>query len=136
MRAEDPEKDSVIASPSPTPTAETTDPPKDKEEDGVGNECLSQSLASSVADDEAQEEKEGADEEQPPITRQWTELGPPVKVSRLKRRGLFGQLTLLAEVENPKTYSRKKKWFITFVVAWAGVTAPMGSSIFFRESWY
>ncbi|RMJ22061.1 multidrug resistance transporter, partial [Aspergillus sp. HF37] len=52
-------------------------------------------------------------------------------VQRSKRRGLFGQLTLLAEVENPKTYARNKKWFITFIVAVAGATAPMGSSIFF-----
>ncbi|GKZ30272.1 hypothetical protein AbraIFM66950_008535 [Aspergillus brasiliensis] len=55
----------------------------------------------------------------------------PVVVPRLKRRGLFGQLTLLAEVENPKVYPRKTKWFITFVVAVAGAAAPMGSSIFF-----
>ncbi|GIK03023.1 hypothetical protein Aspvir_007089 [Aspergillus viridinutans] len=57
----------------------------------------------------------------------------PIVVPRLKRRGLFGQLTLLAEVENPKTYLRKTKWFITFIVALAGSTAPMGSSILFRK---
>ncbi|KAH1345298.1 hypothetical protein KXW34_003079, partial [Aspergillus fumigatus] len=55
----------------------------------------------------------------------------PIAVPRLKHRGLFGQLTLLAEVENPKTYLRKTKWFITFIVALAGSTAPMGSSILF-----
>ncbi|KAJ5504092.1 Major facilitator superfamily domain general substrate transporter [Penicillium fimorum] len=64
------------------------------------------------------------------LERQLTELGPPIKVARLKRRGLFGQLALVAEVENPKTYPRKMKWFITFVVALAGATAPMGSAIF------
>ncbi|KAL2009874.1 hypothetical protein VTN00DRAFT_5681 [Thermoascus crustaceus] len=52
-------------------------------------------------------------------------------VPRSKRRGLFGQFTLLAEVENPKTYPRKTKWFITFVVAVAAAAAPLGSSIFF-----
>jgi hypothetical protein len=57
----------------------------------------------------------------------------PIAVPRLKRRGLFGQLTLLAEVENPKTYPRDTKWFITFIVALAGSTAPMGSSILFRK---
>lgn len=62
------------------------------------------------------------------------ENDPPVTVPRLKRRGLFGQLTLLAEVENPKVYPRKTKWFITFIVAMAGSTAPMGSAILFRES--
>ncbi|KAI9373839.1 major facilitator superfamily domain-containing protein [Aspergillus egyptiacus] len=56
---------------------------------------------------------------------------PPKVVPRLKRRGLFGQITLLAEVENPKTYPRNQKWFITFIVAVAGSVAPMGSSIFF-----
>lgn len=61
-------------------------------------------------------------------------IGPgPTVVPRLKRRGLFGQFTLLAEVENPKLYPRKTKWFITFIVAVAGATAPMGSSIFFRK---
>jgi Na+/melibiose symporter-like transporter len=54
----------------------------------------------------------------------------PVVVPRLKRRGLLAQLTLLEEVKNPKTYSRNKKWFITFVVAAAGSVAPMGSAVF------
>lgn len=61
------------------------------------------------------------------------EYDPPIVIPRLKRRGLFGQFTLLAEVDNPKAYSRKKKWFITFIVAVAAITAPMGSSIFFRK---
>jgi hypothetical protein len=74
------------------------------------------------------------DPEDPPrLERQLTEVGPPIKVARLKRRGLFGQLALVAEVENPKTYTRRMKWFITFVVALAGATAPMGSAIFLRE---
>ncbi|THC96368.1 hypothetical protein EYZ11_004139 [Aspergillus tanneri] len=63
-----------------------------------------------------------------------TESKLPAVVPRLKRRGLFGQLTLLAEIENPKAYPRNKKWFITFIVAVAGATAPMGSSIFFLSS--
>ncbi|KAL4997258.1 major facilitator superfamily domain-containing protein [Aspergillus recurvatus] len=55
----------------------------------------------------------------------------PKVIPRLSRRGLFGQITLLEEIENPKSYPRSKKWFITFVVAVAGSVAPMGSSIFF-----
>ena len=55
-----------------------------------------------------------------------------VKVPRSKRRGLFGTLTILAEVEDPKGYSRKVKWFITFIVAFAAAAAPLGSAIFFR----
>ncbi|CDM36988.1 hypothetical protein DTO006G1_1945 [Penicillium roqueforti] len=76
-------------------------------------------------------EEENDDLENPPrLERQLTELGPPIEVARSKRRGLFGQLALVAEVENPKTYPRRMKWFITFVVALAGATAPMGSAIF------
>lgn len=58
---------------------------------------------------------------------------PQVKVPRSKRRGLFGRFTLLAEVEEPKHYSRRKKWWITFVVALAAIAAPMGSTIIFRR---
>ncbi|KAJ5340693.1 Major facilitator superfamily domain general substrate transporter [Penicillium brevicompactum] len=65
--------------------------------------------------------------------RQSTGLGPALKVARLKRRGLFGQITLVAEVENPKTYSRNMKWLITFNVALAGSAAPLGSSIIFSS---
>ncbi|KAB8079254.1 major facilitator superfamily domain-containing protein [Aspergillus leporis] len=75
---------------------------------------------------------EGKDEEQ--FTPSYTSAADrdvAALVPRLKRRGLFGQLTLLAEAEDPKKYSRKKKWFITFIVAWAGATAPMGSAILF-----
>jgi hypothetical protein len=57
-----------------------------------------------------------------------------VIVPRSKRRGLLGRFTLLAEVEEPKNYPRKTKWFITFVVAVGAMAAPMGSSIFYRAS--
>lgn len=73
------------------------------------------------------------DKEAQQLQRQSTELGPAIAVPRMKRRGVFGQLTLVAEVEDPKTYPRKMKWFITFIVAVAAAAAPMGSSIFFRE---
>lgn len=76
---------------------------------------------------------EGKEKYESTTTYSNTSEPSPAVVPRLKRRGLFGQFTLLAEVENPKTYPRKTKWFITFIVAVAGATAPMGSSIFFRE---
>jgi hypothetical protein len=57
----------------------------------------------------------------------------PVKVPRLNRRGLFGRFAILAEVEEPTLYPKSTKWFITFVVAMAGVAAPLGSTIVFRE---
>ncbi|MCJ1457039.1 hypothetical protein MMC28_007405 [Mycoblastus sanguinarius] len=56
---------------------------------------------------------------------------PLVKVPRSQRRGLFGRFTIVAEVEEPKLYPRRTKWFITFVVALAAVAAPMGSAIIF-----
>lgn len=56
-----------------------------------------------------------------------------VKVPRLSRRGLLGRFTILAEVEDPTLYPRRIKWFITFVVATAGMAAPLGSTIIFRE---
>ena len=57
----------------------------------------------------------------------------PVKVPRSQRRGLFGRFTLVAEVEEPKDYAKRTKWFITFIVSMAAMAAPMGSAIFFRK---
>ncbi|KAL9617781.1 MAG: hypothetical protein Q9160_007435 [Pyrenula sp. 1 TL-2023] len=57
-----------------------------------------------------------------------------VKVRRSERRGLFGRFTLLAEVEEPKHYSRTTKWFITFVIAVAAAAAPLGSAILYPNS--
>lgn len=94
------------------------------------DETQSRSHASSIA---GEEEEKQVDEESQQPPRQSTDLGPAIVVPRMKRRGLFGQLTLVAEVEDPKTYPRKMKWFITFIVAVAAVAAPGGSSIFFRK---
>ncbi|KAL9114138.1 MAG: hypothetical protein Q9227_001910 [Pyrenula ochraceoflavens] len=55
----------------------------------------------------------------------------PKKVNRADRRGLWARFAILAEVEDPHTYGRGKKWFITFVVAVAAVAAPMGSAILY-----
>ncbi|MCJ1468498.1 hypothetical protein MMC07_007127 [Pseudocyphellaria aurata] len=55
----------------------------------------------------------------------------PVKVPRTKRRGLFGRFTILAEIEEPKDYNNKTKWFITFIVSLAALAAPLGSTIIF-----
>ena len=67
------------------------------------------------------------------ISRHASGLNQPVKVSRSNRRGLFGRLTILAEVQDPKSYPRRTKWFITFVVAIAGMAAPLGSTIIFGK---
>ena len=58
----------------------------------------------------------------------------PVKVPRSKRRGLFGRFSILAEVEEPQHYSRRTKWYITFVIAMAAIAAPLGSAIILRAS--
>ncbi|MCJ1268872.1 hypothetical protein MMC22_008760 [Lobaria immixta] len=55
----------------------------------------------------------------------------PIKVSRSKRRGLFGRFAILAEVEEPRDYKNNTKWFITFIVALAALAAPLGSTIIF-----
>ena len=67
--------------------------------------------------------------------QEYNESATPVavKVPRSQRRGLFGKFTILAEVEEPKHYPRRTKWFITFVVAMAAMAAPLGSAIFFRK---
>lgn len=67
------------------------------------------------------------------VSRHGSGLNQPAKVPRSHRRGLFGRLTILAEVEDPKLYPRATKWFITFVVAIAGMAAPLGSTIVFGE---
>ena len=63
-----------------------------------------------------------------------SEHPPPVKVPRSKRRGLFARFALVAEIEEPKHYSRGIKWYITFVIALAAVAAPLGSTIILRTA--
>uniref|UniRef100_A0A093VJ17 Quinidine resistance protein 3 n=1 Tax=Talaromyces marneffei PM1 TaxID=1077442 RepID=A0A093VJ17_TALMA len=55
----------------------------------------------------------------------------PVPVPRWKRRGLFGSLTLISEVDNPRAYPRSTKWILTCTVSLATLIAPMGTSIFY-----
>lgn len=52
-------------------------------------------------------------------------------VPRRKRRGLFANLSIIPEVENPYEYARATKKLITLVVAIAGAAAPMASAILF-----
>jgi len=52
-----------------------------------------------------------------------------VKVPRSQRTGLLGRFTILYEAEEPKDYPRRIKWFLTTIIAFAAVTAAMGSSI-------
>lgn len=66
----------------------------------------------------------------PPTTRS---ADNPVARSA-KPRGLFGRFSILVEAVEPQTdYSRRTKWFITFVVAVAAAGAPLGSAILYRK---
>jgi hypothetical protein len=58
---------------------------------------------------------------------------PMSVIPRSERRGLFGRLTVIPEVERPYEYKLKQKWLITLFVALAAAAAPMGSSVFYRE---
>lgn len=69
-----------------------------------------------------------------PTNRQGSIRGQAIKVPRAKRRGLLGKFSMIAEVEEPKDYPRRIKWFITFVVGMAALAAPLGSTIIFRKS--
>lgn len=56
------------------------------------------------------------------------------KVPRRERRGLLAQFALLPEVDEPKNYSRRNKWVITFIIAIAAAAAPIGSGLLLRKS--
>lgn len=128
--AEENEKDGAGPSTLPKAGPEIADSNSPAKDEFEINDAQSRSHASSIM---GEGDEKAAEEGRQSLARQSTELGPAVKVPRLKRRGLFGQLTLVAEVEDPKTYPRPTKWFITFVVSVAAVVAPMGSAIFFRK---
>ena len=57
----------------------------------------------------------------------------PVIVPKSQRRGWFGRLVIIPEVEEPKDYDRRTKWFITFVIAMGAIAAPFASSIILRR---
>lgn len=130
--AEEDTKNGVAASPPSPSSSEHDDHSTAQTNHGVETDDIqSRSHATSIVG-EGDEKYVDEESQQPP--RQSTDLGPAIVVPRMKRRGLFSQLTLVAEVEDPKTYPRRMKWFITFIVAVAAVAAPSGSAIFFRES--
>ncbi|KAF1849024.1 MFS general substrate transporter [Cucurbitaria berberidis CBS 394.84] len=66
-----------------------------------------------------------------PITLSRTMSVTPdaIIVPRSQRRGLLSRFTLIPEVTNPVHYARRTKWFLTFIVAFCGMAAPMGSAI-------
>lgn len=56
-------------------------------------------------------------------------LPDAIVVPRSQRRGLLARFALIPEVENPEHYARQTKWFLTFIVAFCAMAAPMGSAI-------
>ena len=99
----------------------------------VEEKTSSKTGASSPIHSIEQPDNNGVSEKHDVEIAQDEETPPPVKVPRSKRRGLFGRFTILAEVEEPKHYSRATKWLITFNIALAALAAPLGSAIIFRE---
>lgn len=59
-------------------------------------------------------------------------INEPVPVPSKERRGWLARVSIVAEVQDPKDYARRTKWFITFIVAVAAAAAPMGSGIVLR----
>ncbi|KAJ4299179.1 hypothetical protein N0V90_004423 [Kalmusia sp. IMI 367209] len=89
---------------------------------------IAHSKATTVS--EHDEEKATARPEPPRALSRTTSVIPDaVIVERRMRRGLFGQLTIIPEVENSYHYARRTKWFITTIVAFCAMAAPMGSAI-------
>ena len=66
-----------------------------------------------------------------PVTLSRTTSVTPdaVIVPRAQRRGLLARFTLIPEITNPVHYARRTKWFLTFIVAFCAMAAPMGSAI-------
>lgn len=56
-----------------------------------------------------------------------------IAIPRGERRGWLAKFSVVAEVEDPKHYARRTKWFITAIVAVAAAAAPMGSGIVLRK---
>jgi multidrug resistance protein len=63
------------------------------------------------------------------LSRTTSVIPDAIYVPRTQRRGLLARFTLIPEVENPYHYPRKTKWFLTFIVAFCAMAAPMGSAI-------
>lgn len=50
-------------------------------------------------------------------------------VPKTKRRGLFAFLAVIPEYEDARDYTRRTKLIIVFIIAFAAITGPMGTSI-------
>lgn len=80
------------------------------------------------------EEKDGGPLRPARSTASSTRPRRAIPIPRESRRGLVPWLSLVPEVDNPRNYDNNVKWMLTVFVAAAACAAPMGSSIFYRES--
>ena len=83
----------------------------------------------------AETNQRGTRPQPPAISRSISTQSKPLSLRKVpvsQRNGWLSRLSLLYEAEEPKSYPRKVKWFITFEVAIAAIAAPMGSAIILR----
>ncbi|KAF2634257.1 MFS general substrate transporter [Massarina eburnea CBS 473.64] len=79
----------------------------------------------------AQPSRHGKEREGKPATLARTTSVTPdaVIVERGNRRGLLSRFALIPEVTDSHHYARRTKWYITTIVAFCAMAAPMGSAI-------
>jgi multidrug resistance protein len=88
------------------------------------------SLYSSHASTTSQPRTSSNPKQRPAILTRTTSVTPDaIIVPRSQRRGLLARFTLIPEVSNSTHYARRTKWFLTFIVAFCAMAAPMGSAI-------
>lgn len=112
-------------------SVDVIDPGIEAKEVDITDEDDAISIAQSKASTSSgHDEEHTASRPDPPALSRTTSVSPDaIIVDRKNRRGLFGSLTIIPEVENGYHYARKTKWFITAIVAGCAMGAPMGSAI-------
>ena len=86
-------------------------------------------------DDDDDDHDDGAARSVRPVSRTSSARSRALTiVPRHRRRGLLARFALVPEVERPYDYRNSTKWGITATISFATVAAPLGSSIFYRES--
>ncbi|CAF9915250.1 MAG: hypothetical protein HETSPECPRED_002341 [Heterodermia speciosa] len=126
----EPDVERSIAHPPPPLNADDVDVDPSLTENASERERDAHSSApSTLREDASQPQSEKDVESNQAGSSAESVLPSAVKIPRSKRQGLFARFCLLAEVEEPKHYPRRTKWFITFIIALAAAAAPLGSSI-------
>lgn len=155
MTAEKEKGDRLIRDKSQPPDEKETSPPGTV---GHGNEDVNPAITDSETSEaheaglsETEDEPDHDDRDHDHDHEQEHERGPaeePVQpqssrassifsrsqsvIPRSQRRGVFGKLAVIPEIERPYEYRNRTKWAITAIIALAAGAAPMGSGIFYR----